>query len=73
MTKAQTKKQNIVISKLIKGTFDTVLGRKLLDHFKKVAVDRPIYKHVETLDQAAYRQGQADWVNQIRKELNDGR
>ncbi len=73
MTEAQQRKQYIAISKLIKGTFDTELGRKLLDHFKKVAVDRPIYKQGQTLDQTAYRQGQADWVNQIIKELNNGR
>ncbi len=72
MTEAQQKKQNIVISKLIKGTFDTELGKKLLEHLEKVFVDRPIYTDGQTIEQTAYRQGQADVIKQIRREI-DGR
>ncbi len=72
MTEAQQKKHNIVISKLIKGTFDTELGKKLLDHLEKVFVDRPIYADGQTIEQTAYRQGQADVIKQIRREI-DGR
>jgi len=72
MTEAQHKKQHIVISKLMKGTFDTELGRKLLDHLEKTFVDRPIYRTNQTHEETAYRQGQADVIKQIRREL-DGR
>ncbi len=72
MTEAQQKKQNIVISKLIKGTFDTELGRKLLDHLEKVFVDRPIYKVGQTFEETTLRQGEANVIKQIRREL-DGR
>ncbi len=71
MTEAQQKKQNIVISKLIKGTFDTELGKKLLDHLEKVFVDRSIYQAGQTHEETAYRQGQADVIKQIRRELDE--
>lgn len=72
MTEAQQKKQQIVISKLIKGTFETELGQKLLDHLEKTFVDRPIYRHSQTHEETAYRQGQADLIKQLRREF-DGR
>ena len=72
MTEAQQKKQNIVISKLIKGTFDTELGKKLLEHLEKVFIDRPIYQAGQTHEETAYRQGQADVIKQLRKELTNG-
>lgn len=72
MTEAQQKKQNIVISKLIKGTFDTELGHKLLDHLEKTFVDRSIYRVNQTHEETAYRQGQSDVIKQLRREL-DGR
>jgi len=70
MTEAQQKKQNIVISKLIKGTFNTELGHKLLDHLEKVFVDRHIYQVGQTHEETAYRQGQADVIKQIRREID---
>lgn len=73
MTEAQQKKQHIVISKLIKGTFQTELGLRLLDHLEKTFVDRPIYRPNQTHEETAYRQGQADVIKQIRKEIDDGR
>ena len=73
MTEAQQKKQNIVISKLIKGTFQTELGVKLLAHLERKFVDRDIYVQGLTLDQVAFRQGQADFVKQILKEVDFGR
>lgn len=72
MTEAQQKKQQIVISKLIKGTFETELGQKLLDHLENTFVDRPIYRHNQTHEETAYRQGQADLIKQLRREF-DGR
>ena len=72
MTEAQQKKQNIVISKLIKGTFQTELGVKLLAHLERKFVDRDIHVQGLTLDQVAYRQGQADFVKQLLKEVAFG-
>lgn len=61
------------ISKLYKATFDTVLGKKCLEHLEQVFCDRAIYKKGLPLEEVAYRQGQADLVNQILKEVKDGR
>ncbi len=72
MTPAQQKKEHIRIRKLIVGTFDTELGRKLLEHLENTLVDRDIYAQGMTLDQVAFRQGQADVIKQIKKELNNG-
>lgn len=58
-----------VTSKLIVGTFSTELGKKLLAHLHSVFVDRAIYKSGETLEQTAYRQGQADLIKQLMKEI----
>lgn len=60
------------IRKLIVGTFETELGTKLLAHLKKTIVDRPMYKSGMTLDEVAFRQGQADVINQIIKEIKHG-
>ncbi len=57
------------ISKLIVGTFSTELGKRLLSHLEFVFIDRPIYKQGESLEAAAYRQGQADLIKQLKKEL----
>ena len=61
---------DIQISKIVKGTFETELGKKCLDHLEATFVDRPIYKQGMTLQDAAYRQGQSDLVRQILKEAN---
>lgn len=60
------------ITKMFVGTFETPLGVECLDHLKKVFVDRPIYKMGSTLEETAYRQGQADLVKQILKEVRNG-
>ena len=70
MTEAQMKKQHIVTSKLIKGTFDTELGKKLLVHLEKVFVDRAIYISGLSIEETAYRQGQADVIKQLRREID---
>ena len=61
------------INKLIVGTFSTELGKRLLEHLEDTFVDRPIYKQGMAVEDAAYRQGQADLVKQIVKEINNGR
>ena len=64
--------KSIEITKLIVGTFETELGKRCLAHLEKTFVDRPIYIQGATLEQTAYRQGQADLIKQIVKELSNG-
>jgi hypothetical protein len=62
------------ITSMFKATFETVPGKKCIEHLEKVFIDREIYKKGLTLDEVAYRQGQADLVRQILSEVNkDGR
>ena len=57
------------VSSIIVGTFATELGGRCIDHLKGVFIDRPIYRKGQTLEETAYRQGQADLVQQLLKEL----
>ena len=61
------------IHKMLVGTFETPLGGKCLQHLVETFIDRPMYKAGSTLEETAYRQGQADLVKQIVKEINNGR
>lgn len=72
MTQAQANKEATRIHKLIVGTFNTELGQKCLEHLEKTFIDRPIYRDGSTLEATAYRQGQADLVKQIIKEIRNG-
>lgn len=67
------KKTSTEIHKLVIGTFETEIGQRLLSHLEDVYVDRDMYAQGLTLDQVAFRQGQADIIKQIIKELSDGR
>ena len=60
------------ISTIFQGTFETELGQKCLEHLKKTFVDRDIYVPGMTLDQVAFRQGEASIVKKILKEINNG-
>lgn len=59
----------IRIEKLFKGTFNTDTGKKCLEHLERTFVDRNIYAPGMSLDQVAFRQGQADIVKQILSEV----
>ena len=67
--KSKEQRDAETIHKLIIGTFETELGRRLLDHLVDVFVDRPIYKDGDTIDKTAYRQGQSDLIKQLIKEM----
>ena len=54
------------------GTFETPLGKECLDHLEEVFIDRAIYKKGTTFEETTYRQGQADLVRQIIKEVRNG-
>lgn len=69
-------RKSIEINKLLIGTFETELGRRCLDTLKTTFVDRDMYKKGMTLDEVAFRQGEASVVNKIIKSLeeaNNGR
>ena len=57
------------IRKLIVGTFETQIGQRCIEHLKKTYIDRDMYVTGATLDMVAFRQGQANIVKQILKEL----
>jgi len=65
-------KESLVITKLVVGTFETQLGKKLLLHLNDTLVRRPMYKKGMTLDEVAFRQGQADVIAQLNKEMSNG-
>lgn len=60
------------IHKIIVGTLETELGKKFLAHLENTFIDRPIYRQGQSLEETAYRQGQADLVKQLVKEMNNG-
>ena len=59
------------INKLIVGTFETELGKRLLEHLESVFVDRNMYEKGMTLDEVAFRQGEASSIKKLRKELGN--
>jgi len=58
---------------MFNGTFETELGKKTLTHLKETFVDRDMYIPGMTLDQVAFRQGEASIVKKILKEVNNVR
>ena len=60
------------ISAMFNATFSTELGKRTIEHLKKVFVDRDMYETGMTLDEVAFRQGEASIVKKILKEINDG-
>lgn len=64
---------NVEISKIFKGTFETELGQKCLKHLENTFVHRDMYKKGMTLDEVAFRQGEASIVQKLLKEFNNGR
>ena len=67
--RTKEQKTNEEINKLMVGTFNTELGEKLLHHLADVFIDRPMYKPGMTLDEVAFRQGEASIVEKIIKEV----
>ena len=63
---------NQELSKLFNVTFSTDAGKKTIARLKEVFVDRDMYQPGMTLDQVAFRQGEASIVKKILKEINDG-
>ncbi len=61
------------IHALLVGAFSTKLGQKALLHLAEIFVNRPIYIQGQSIEVTAYRQGQADLVKQIQKEISNGR
>lgn len=57
------------IQKLFIGTFTTELGIRCLEHLEDTFVDRDMYKHGSTLEQVAFRQGEASIIKKIRQAM----
>ena len=64
----QKKAQEITI--LYQGTFGTELGQKCIKQLEDTFVNRDIYREGATLDQVAFRQGEASVIKKIIKEIN---
>lgn len=64
----QKKAQEITI--LFKGTFGTELGQKCIKQLENTFVNRDIYRVGMTLEEAAFRQGEASVIKKILKEIN---
>lgn len=60
------------INILYKGTFETELGRRCLETMKKAFVDRPTYRPGMSLDEVAFREGEASIVRKIIAEVENG-
>lgn len=58
------------INVLFKSVFANEQGEKMLKYLNEVFVDRDIYKNGLTLDQVAFRQGEASIVKKIEQEIN---
>ena len=64
-----TLKSSVEIEKVFKGTFDTDLGRKCLQHLEEVFVDRAVARTGDDLLQIGIRQGEANAIKQIIKNV----
>ena len=60
------------INKLIVGTFETELGKKCLEHLEDVFVDRQIAKPGMSELEIGIRQGEANVIKKIIKEVRNG-
>lgn len=71
--KSKEQKTAEEIQTLMAGTFNTELGRRTLNHLAEVFIDRDMYQAGMTLDQVAFRQGEASTIKKIIKEINNVR
>ena len=61
------------VHKLFVGTFETELGKRCLKHLVETFVDRDIYRPGMTLDEVAFKQGEASVIKKIMKEFSHGK
>jgi len=73
MTDAQRNRKATEIHKLIVGTFETEIGKRCLEHLKATFVDREIYKVGQSFEETTLRQGEANVINKIIREVQHGR
>lgn len=57
------------IDSIMKGTFNTELGKRCIAHLKEVFVDRPIARPGDDLLAIGIRQGEANVIRKIIAEL----
>ena len=71
-TEAQLKRRSKEIHKLFVGTFETELGKRCLEHLESTFVDRPIAQVGMSELEIGIRQGEANVIKKIIKEINNG-
>ena len=69
--KTKQQKTHEEVNKLMVGTFNTELGERLLHHLADIFIDRPMYKQGMTLEEVAFRQGEASVIEKIIKEVQN--
>ncbi len=67
--KTKQRRTSEEINKLMVGTFETELGQRLLTHLAEVFIDRDIYKQGMTIEETAFRQGEASIIKKIIMEV----
>ena len=68
----EAKAEREEVHSLFEGTFNTKLGERLLEYLTSIYVDRDMYQPGMTLDQVAFRQGEASIIKKIQKEIDNG-
>jgi hypothetical protein len=72
LTKDQVKEmeqQKKTIDSIIVGTFQTPLGKKCLEHFEEVFVNRDVYLPGMSFEETTHRAGEARVIRKIRNTL----
>ena len=72
MTDAQRKRKATEIKKIMVGTFETELGKRCLEHLEGVFVDRDIAQVGMSELEIGIRQGEANVIKKIIREVRNG-
>ena len=72
MTDNQRARKAAEIHKIYVGTFETEIGKKCLELMKDTFINRAIYKAGQSFEETTRRQGEADAIYKIIKEISHG-
>jgi len=72
MTDNQRARKGTEIKKIMIGTFETEIGKKCLDHLQSVFVDRDIAQVGMSELEIGIRQGEANVIKKIIREVRHG-
>jgi len=73
MTEAQRIRKSTEIKKLLVGTFETELGKRCLEHLEATFIDRDIAQVGMSELEIGIRQGEANVIKKIIREVRHGR